>query len=65
MLPPADPAAPAQAEWVAALQKLLADDVLRQQLAEKAHQRAIDFSHSRTFQRWRQLIDQTLAAPTA
>jgi glycosyltransferase involved in cell wall biosynthesis len=65
MLPAADPAAPAQAEWVAALQKLLADDSLRQQLAQKAHQRALDFSHNRTFQRWRQLIDQTLAAPTA
>lgn len=64
MLPPTDVAAPAQAEWVAALQRLLADATLRQQLAEKAYQRALDFSHRRTFQRWRQLIDQTLAAPT-
>ncbi|HET9503953.1 MAG TPA: glycosyltransferase [Hymenobacter sp.] len=64
MLPPA-PAAPAQAEWVAALQKLLADDALRQRLAEAAHHRALDFSHRRTFARWRQLIDHTLAAPAA
>ncbi len=65
LLPATGPDAPAQAEWVAALQQLLADAPLRQQLADQAYQRAVDFSHQRTFQRWRQLIDQTLAAPAS
>lgn len=65
LLSQADPDTQARAEWVATLQHLLDDEVLRQQLAEKAYHRAVDFSHRSTFQRWRQLIDKLLAAPTS
>lgn len=51
-----------EAVWVATLTQLLADAPRRQQLGEAAYQHALGFTHAATFQRWRQLIDQTLAA---
>jgi glycosyltransferase involved in cell wall biosynthesis len=65
LLSQTDPDTQVTREWVATLQQLLADEALRRQLAERAYHRAVDFSHRRTFQRWRQLIDQTLALPTS
>ena len=61
LLSQAAPEPTVQAAYVATLEKLLANDVLRQQLAKKAYHHAVDFSHRSTFERWHYLIDQTLA----
>lgn len=50
-----------QAVWVEVLSQLLTDDAHRQQLGAAAYQRALYFTHKVTFERWHQLIDETLA----
>ncbi|OGX91090.1 glycosyltransferase [Hymenobacter coccineus] len=47
--------------WVAALGALLNDAAKRAQLGAAARQRANDFTHANTFQRWKKLIDEVLA----
>ncbi|MGI4873440.1 MAG: glycosyltransferase [Janthinobacterium lividum] len=49
-----------QAEWVMTLSRLLGDAAQQAQLGKQAYERAVDFSHANTFERWRQLIDTTL-----
>lgn len=62
MLNQAATRATAEAEWVATLAQLLADAPRRSALGGAAYERALDFSHANTFQRWRQLIDRVLAS---
>lgn len=64
MLTKADTLAADQAVWVEVLGQLLADEPRRQQLGAAAYQRALNFTHKATFERWHQLIDKTLAAAT-
>jgi glycosyltransferase involved in cell wall biosynthesis len=50
-----------QLAWVNAIDRLLNDDVARQQLGAKAKDRANDFTHASTFARWHQLLSKLLA----
>lgn len=62
MLTKAGTLAADQVVWVQVLGQLLADDARRQQLGATAYQRALNFTHKVTFERWHQLIDKALAA---
>ena len=49
-----------QQVWVDTLARLLNDEAGRKRLGHLAQQRSDDFSHTRTFQRWSQVIDEVL-----
>ncbi|OUJ73164.1 glycosyltransferase [Hymenobacter crusticola] len=48
--------------WVDTLMRLLNDETERKRLGQLAQQRSDDFSHTRTFQRWSQIIDEVLGS---